>query len=144
MTTIAVAPFVLKDVRLTVDADNYESHCSSVTLTPSTDSKTVTWQGLTPAASFTDEANPVTSWSADLEYAQDWETADSLSQYLLDNAGLQKSIKFQPKAGLSGKTFTVTATIVPGPIGGPVGAYATAKVTMKCSGAPAVASDGVA
>ena len=144
MAQIAVAPFVLKDVRLKIATDNYEKHVSSVTITPSTSADKLTWQGLTPAASFSDAGTPETTWEVALEYAQDWETTNSLSQYLLDNAGQSKSIVFQPKAGTGKKTFTVQATIVPGPIGGAVNTVQTSQVTLPVTGVPTVASDGVA
>lgn len=144
MAQIAVAPFVLKDVRLKIATDNYEKHVSSVILTPSTTTDKLTWQGLTPTATFTDSGVPQTTWEAQLDYAQDWETTNSLSQYLLDNAGQTKTIVFQPKAGTGKKTFTVTATIVPGPIGGAVNTVQTSQVTLPITGAPTVATDGVA
>ena len=144
MATIAVAPIVLKDARLTVGADNYEKHVNVARLTPNTSVSKQTWQGLTPTTTFTDAATPVTDWTLELEYAQDWETANSLSQYLLTNAGTVKTVKLQPQSGVGKKTFTVSVTIVPGPIGGPVGEYMTASVSMPVEGQPTPGTDGVA
>jgi hypothetical protein len=144
MAQINVVPIVLKDVRFRVDADNYEKHVSKVTLTPNTSTESKTWQGLTPTATFTDTSTPQTTWTAEIEYAQDWETVNSLSSYLLANAGVQKSIKLQPQAGAGKSTFTITATIVPGPIGGQVNEFATSTVSLPCTGQPVKAADGVA
>ena len=131
MATIAVKPFVLKDVVLTVDEDNYEAHCSQVQFDPS--SSTQTWQGLTPEATFTDVS--IATWQATLAYAQDWETADSLSIYLYEHEGEEIDVVFKPRSG-SGPTFTATLIITPGAIGGTVNQFATATVTLGCQGKP--------
>lgn len=144
MATIAVAPIVLKDARLTIGVDNYEKHVSLARLVPNTQIPKQTWQGFTPATVATDSGTPVTDWTLELEYAQDWETVNSLSLYLLTNAGTSKTVKLQPNSGVGKKTFTVTVTIVPGPIGGAVSEYATASVSMPVTGQPASAADGVA
>lgn len=144
MAQIAVAPIVLKDARLTVGTDNYEKHVKLARLTPNTTIDKKSWQGFTPTTVVTDAATPVTDWTLELEYAQDWETLNSLSNYLLTNAGSQKTVKLQPLSGVGKKTFTVTVTIVPGPIGGPVNEYAEASVSMPVTGQPTTAADGVA
>jgi hypothetical protein len=135
---------VLKDYRFVVGTDNYEKHCNVIRLVPSTTQPKQTWQGFTPATVVTDSGTPVTDWTLELEYAQDWETANSLSNYLLTNAGTQKVAKLQPLSGVGKKTFTVTVTIVPGPIGGTVSEYATASVSMAVTGQPTPAADGLA
>ncbi len=133
MPQIASAPFVLKDAVLKIDADTYEKHVSSVTFTPAM--SVVTWQGITPSASFSDTTAP--SWTCAVEYAQDWTTADSLSQYLMDNAGQTKTVVFQPLGATTGDpTFTATVIIAPGPIGGAVNTVQTGTVTMGVVGEP--------
>ena len=90
---------------------------SSVQFVPST--STVTWKGLTPDATFSDTTTP--SWTCVLSYAQDWETADSLSQYLMDNAGQHRHRRVLPKGTGTGlPSFTADIIIAPGPIGGDV------------------------
>ena len=133
MATIAVAPFVLKNALLQIATDNYEKHVSSVTFTPQLSS--VTWQGLTPDSAFSDAASPV--WSCTMSYAQDWTTTNSLAQYLLTNAGLQKVAVFKPQGTTTGMPiFTATVIIVPGPIGGDVNTVQVGSVTMGVVGAP--------
>jgi hypothetical protein len=127
MSQIEVQPLVLKDLRLRIDVDNYEKHVSSVTFTPA--SSTITWQGGTPDAVFTDTTTP--TWTVAITFAQDWETDDSLAQYLFEHGGETKLFEFTPQAG-AGKKFTVNAAIQPGAIGGAVGAYAASTVTMGC------------
>lgn len=124
MVAIAVAPLVLKDVVLTLGTDSYEKHVSEVRFTPS--ASTISWTGL-GGNTVTDVATA--TWAAALGYVQDWETVDSLSQYLLANEGLSVEATFKPKSG-SGPSFTATLTITPGAIGGAVNAYATTQVTL--------------
>jgi hypothetical protein len=125
MASIAVLPLVLKDVTMTLGANGYEKHVSSVTFTPK--SSTISWQGLTPTATFTDSTTA--EWTCDLEYVQDWDTTNSLSKYLLANAGTSVTGVFKPKqAGTP--TFTATVTLQSGAIGGKVNAYATTSVSL--------------
>lgn len=131
MATIAVKPFVLKDVLFTVDADNYEAHVSQVQFDPS--SSVQTWQGLTPDASFTDVTTA--TWLAALAFAQDWETPDSLSIYLYEHEGEEVPVTFKPRSGV-GPSFSVTLVISPGSIGGTVNSFATATVSLGCKGKP--------
>ena len=132
MTVIAVQPIVYKDVSLKIEADNYEAHVSKVELTPSVN--TQTWKGLTPSASFTDSSSP--AWVAALDYAQDWETPNSLSRYLFEHQGETVTAIFQPKAGSGLPAFTVELVITPGPIGGSIDAFSTGSVSLGVNGQP--------
>ena len=124
MAQIAVVPLVLKDVTLTLGTDTYEKHVSEVRFTPS--ASTISWTGL-GGNTVTDVSTA--TWTATLGYVQDWETVDSLSQYLLANEGESVAATFKPKSG-SGPSFTATLTVTPGAIGGAVNAYATTQVTL--------------
>lgn len=136
MAQIAVAPIVIKDAIITVGTDSYEKHISSATFQPTSDITVVKWQGMSPTATFSDTSAPVVSWQLVLEYAQDWETANSLSNYLLTNAGQSKTVTVQPARGAGKKSFTATVTIVPGPIGGKVNEVPVGTVTLNVTGAP--------
>ncbi|SDT69465.1 hypothetical protein [Jiangella sp. DSM 45060] len=131
MATIAVAPFVLKDVLFTVETDNYEAHVSAVTFTPANSAQE--WRGLTPTAVFTDPGSE--TWTVTMEIAQDWETPDSLARYLYQNAGSTVEVTFKPKSG-SGPTFEANVTLVSPAIGGTGNAYATASVACGVQGRP--------
>lgn len=126
MTTIAVKPLVLKDVLLKIAADNYEKHVSGVSW--AANSSQISWAGLTPDAVFTDASAP--TWALTLNYVQDWETEDSLAQYLFEHSGETVEMVFTPVKGSGKKTFTANVTIIPGAIGGEVNAYATTSVTL--------------
>lgn len=132
MATIAVQPIYLKDVLLTVGTDGYSKHVSGVTFTPSV--ATATWKGLEPTAVFTNVG--ASTWMVDLSYAQDWNTADSLSAYLFANEGEEITLTFQPIDGVSG-TWTATVILVPGAVGGSVDSYAVATVSLPVQGKPA-------
>jgi hypothetical protein len=130
MPAIAVAPFVLKDAVFLVGADNYEAHVSQVEFTPSVN--TLSWQGLTPSASFTDSSSP--SWSATLSYAQDWTTPNSLSQYLFNHQNETVSATFTTNDGAG--SWHANLIVAPGAVGGSVNAYAVATTTLGISGQP--------
>lgn len=132
MATIAKPiPLVLKDVILTIGTDNFEKHVSAVTFTPS--SSQVTWQGLSPDATFSDVTTA--TWTCSLEIVQDWSTSNSLCRYLFENEGDHVAATFKPVSG-SGPSFTATLIITPGAIGGTVNAVATQSVTLGCEGRP--------
>lgn len=134
MATINVAPRVFKNYLLKFGSagDNYEKHVSNVTLTPA--ASVVTWKGAAPDATFSDVT--AATWTLTLEFAQDWETTDSLSQYLFENEGLLiEGLEFSPLG--AGPKFTVDAVVTPGQIGGAIDAYGSASVTMGVVGKPA-------
>lgn len=131
MAQIDIDPIILTNVKLKIGDDNYEKHVSRVEFTPS--AQTVTWKGLTPSAVYSKTTRA--TWTCNLEYAQDWETVDSLSQYLHDNEGEEVSATFEPEDG--GASWAATLLITPGAIGGVVDAVPTASVTLGVSGKPA-------
>lgn len=125
MATINVSPLVLKDVTLTIGTNGYEKHVSSVTFTPK--ASTISWQGLSPSAKFTDVS--AAEWTCVLEYVQDWDTTNSLSKYLFANEGTTVAATFKPKSAGT-PSFAANLVITPGAIGGKVNAYATTTVTL--------------
>ena len=131
MTTVPVEAHILRDVDLILGLDNYEAHVNRVALVPS--NSTVTWQGLTPAASFTGSTS--STWVAELSGVQDWETADALAEYLFDHEGEEVPISFRPRKG-TGSTFTGTVTCVPTSVGGDVSTFPVFAVTLPMSGKP--------
>lgn len=132
MAIVSVSPFVLKDVELTIEGDDFAAHVSEVTFTPSASAST--WQGLTPSATFTDTSTA--SWSATLAYAQDWSNPDSLSMKLHTEEGASWPVTFTPRKGSNQPTISATLIVTPGAIGGAVNGWATASVTLGVSGKP--------
>lgn len=137
MAKIAVKPFVLRDCTLNIkdgatDVGDFEAHVSKVEFTPNTSVQT--FKGLTPSAVYQDVAAP--EWTAGIDYAQDWDTANSFSQYALANVGKKVTMKFTPKVGTGAKSITATVTLLPGGIGGTAGAFATSSVSLPVDGQP--------
>lgn len=134
MSQIVSAPFVLRDCTVKLGAtDTYEAHLNRVRFVPS--SQTVTWQGLSPAASFTGSGRA--TWTCELAGVQDWETANSLAQYLTDNDGEQIPVEFLPQIGSGLAKFTGTIIAAPVEVGGEVNAIPQFTVTLGMTGAPA-------
>lgn len=126
MPTLTVTPLVLKDVELILEAagDDFRKHVSGVTFTPS--SAQQTWTGL-GRNTHTDSGSP--TWVLQLDYVQDWTSADSLSLFLYEHEGDTIPATFRPISG-AGPSFTANVTVIPGAIGGQVNAYATTSVTL--------------
>lgn len=123
MVQRAVKPFVMRDVDLVFGVDNYEAHVSQCEYVPTTPS--LTWTGL---ANNTVSANGTATWGLTIAGAQDWETAESLSQFLHDHEGETVPVTLTPADG-SG-TFESTVTISPANIGGTAAAFAVFTVTL--------------
>ena len=135
MTHRPVNPFVIKDVDFTVAADDFSAHVNSVRLIPTT--QTRTWKGFSPEASFSEQTAP--EWSCTVKLAQDWDNANSLANYLLDNAGEEVAVTFKPRrSGTS--AFTVTLILTPPEVGGDIDSWAEATVSLGVKGAPVKAS----
>lgn len=130
MAQIAVQPIYLKDCVLSVAGSDFEKALSSVTFTPSV--TTATFKGLEPTAVFTNVGS--STWMVDLAYAQDWDTVGSLSAYLYEHEGAERTLTFEPVNG--GASWSADVIIVPGAVGGAVDSYATASVSLPVQGRP--------
>lgn len=126
MADIAIEPIVLKNVSLLIPTDNYAKSVSSVTFTPTTNA--ITWSGL---GLNTYTGASIATWICAIEFAQDWKTPNSLSQYLFNNEGNQVDMSFKPELN-DGPSFTCPILIVPGAIGGAVNAVSVATVSLPC------------
>ena len=133
MVQLAVPnPTTMKDILFTVDGDDVERQVSEVTLTPS--SSTLTWQGCSPDATFTDQTSP--TWAMTCTAAQDWDDLDSFVNWLHDNQGEGPiDATLRPKRGGVGWSVAIASVTAPA-IGGSQGAVATAQVTMGLVGKP--------
>lgn len=131
MAEIAVEPILLGNAKLTFGTDDYEAHVSSAAFNP-TDNTPVTWKGLSPTSSFSFGKKAV--WTLDLSYAQDWETANALADYLHENEGEEVNVVFAPVDG--GTSYTADVIITPGAIGGDVDTVAVGQVSLGVKGRP--------
>lgn len=131
MPQIQHSPLVLKDMIMSLGDNSFEKAVSAAVFTPT--APTISWQGGTPDASFTDTGRA--TWVCALTYGQDWDTVGSLSEYLFDNEGLVVPALFRPKNG-KGSSFSATLVITPGSIGGTVNAVSEATVNLGVQGKP--------
>lgn len=133
MALVEVQPLVMRNVSMLFAQSpgasathEYKKALDSVSFTPT--SSTITWTGL---GENTFTAAATSTWTCVLNYAQDWETEDSLSQFLYENAGETIEATFKPRSG-SGPSFTANLIITEGAIGGAVNTVAVASVTLGC------------
>ncbi len=138
-TAIVPDPITIKDAVLTLslngtDVYDYKAAVAKARLAPTVSVSTFTGIGGQKVVSLDDVA-----WALEVDYPQDWATANSLSQFLLANAGKTATAVLTPKAGGTPKTATVTVLLVPGGIGGTYGQRADESVSLPCTTAPVVA-----
>ena len=132
MAALPIEPLFLSESKLTIGLDDYAAHISGAQFVPS--SSTVTWKGLKRGSKFTRQTAP--TWALTLNYAQDWESAASLSQYLLAHEGETVPMTLEPVDG--GQAFTADIVITSGAIGGEVDTFGTTSVTLGVDGEPAL------
>lgn len=134
ITDAGIAAIALKDVSLIFGTaetgTEYKKTVSGVTFTPTTND--IEWRGLGGVT--LKDSDPAT-WDANIEFIQDWVSPGSLCRYLYEHEGETQTIAFEPKSG-AGPTFTATVTIRPATIGGGIGSFPTASVTLPCQGKP--------
>ena len=134
MVDIVVNPIFMGSASLLLGTDGYQAHVSSAVFTPGNNTPVV-WKGLDPTSVFS--FGQKATWTLDLEYAQDWETANSLSLYLLANEGDTIAAVLEPVNG--GQGYTADVIITPGAIGGAVDTVAVGSVSLGVKGRPAAA-----
>lgn len=117
---------------ITIGTDGYKAAITSATLTPTTPTEIIRdiGGGIQAVAG-------VPEWALGLNFAQDWKTLNSLSQYLIANQGTKKSVVFTPQTG--GKGFTIQALMIAAAAGGAGNAAAKSDVTLPCDGQPTIA-----
>jgi hypothetical protein len=126
MAKIAAKPVLFK-APVSVGTDEYTAHLNRAEFVPTQ-----------PTASFTDLDGKTTnfggdsSWVLELAGCQDWETVNSLSQYLNAHEGEEITVSF-PFAG-----STHSATVIAGAvaIGGTINAPAVWAKQLQVQGAP--------
>lgn len=133
MPPIVLKPIVLNNITLLIGTDNYEASVNKARLVPTT--PVVKWKGMTPGSTVNLAGEP--EWVLELGFAQDHETANSMSQYLLTNVGQEKTIALKPQKGtVATATYTVKALILPGPVGGDLDTTAVGDVSLPVNGQP--------
>ena len=128
MAAITPTPLFIKSALVKFGAsDSYEAAVRDVKFTPS--ASVVSTRGMAPAAVYQDI--DLATWTLDMTYLQDWTVTTSLARYLYANEGSTVALTFEPISG--GATITANVVITPGAIGGAVGQYAEATVSLPSS-----------
>lgn len=131
-TVVEVKPLVLKNYDFIILTKDYKKHLDQVTFTPS--ASPITWTG---AGQNTHTDMSTATWVCTVGYAQDWETAGSLSQLLYDSEGQTLDVIFRPKSGV-GKEVAAKLIATPGSIGGSIGSFGNTTVTLGCAEKPKI------
>lgn len=129
MAEVIPVPIVFNNALFKVAAHNYEKSVSRVLLTPIYPE--TEWSGI---GGNTIAGIGTAQWTCEIDYPQDWATANSLAKYLFDNQGTTVVADLTPKAG--GVGFRVNLVLKAGPIGGAVNEQLPASVSLKVSGQP--------
>lgn len=97
----------------------------------------------TPTSAFTDVTGKTSNysglagWVMLIDHAQDWETAASLSHYLIENEGEEITGTIKTPGG----SWSATVVAVAGEIGGAGNTIKTATVTLPCKTKPVWTAD---
>lgn len=129
MAVIVPAVIVLNDGVLKIGANNYELSVSRTMLTPTTPKQKFKGIGGNTISKI---GTP--EWVCDIDYPQDWETANSLSKFLMAEAGETVPAEFTPKAG--GDAYEFNLVIEPGQMGGTVDELLAGSITLEVDGQP--------
>lgn len=132
---VAVEPYISTDFSIVIDGVEYAEAASSAKVTPS--ASVATWKGGRKAAVFSRPTSP--TYTFDLNIAQDWSTAESLSIYCQENGGEVVDVEFIPNfhdepAKRRRATFRAIVPFVDA--GGDIDAFATAAASWAILGAP--------
>lgn len=128
MSVIAAAARAIRTLSIKIGSADYVKHVAAVLIT--NDSKAVVFKGGAPDAILTDVS--AGTYMLEIDVVHDYQSATSLYNYLLANAGAQATFVYKPDdAG----TFqaTVTATIIPPTIGGNVDQFGRERLKMPCT-----------
>lgn len=130
MATVPNAAYMGGAGKLTIGADEYTAAITGFTLTPTAEKASVTDIG----GGVTNFVGKDPSWVAGIDYNQDWTTADSFSQKLIEWHGQVKDAVYTPDAG--GLGWAVKLVIEAGAIGGASKGIHAAQVSLGVNGQP--------
>jgi hypothetical protein len=134
MAVVDVTPFVMKNAIIQLGTDDFAKAVSSASITPA--GGIITWKGLKPTAVFTFPES--VTYTLDLEYAQDWGSTNSLSQYLFEHQGetVACTVNVNDVATGGETSWAMQVAISAGAVGGAVDNVATATVSLGIVGQP--------
>lgn len=129
-TVVEVDPIYLDNASLVIDGLDYAAAASKIECTPST--STATFRGMKKGATFTHTS--VESWALGIDFAQDYDAANSFSNLCFEHQGEEVEVEFAPREG--GQAWKVLVQLVPGGIGGQGAAHATSSISLGVKGQP--------
>lgn len=133
MAVLEVKPFIMHNAIIQIGTDDFAKAVSTATITPA--GGITTWKGLKPDAVFTYPQS--VTWTLELEYAQDWGDATSLSAYLFEHQGEVVPATVNVNDADTGETtWALQVAITAGAVGGAVDDVATATVSLGIVGQP--------
>lgn len=127
MAIVTAKPHLTLATEASFGTDDYHAHISQFEFQPSQ-----------PTASVTDIAGTVTNFGGKSGYVlalgifQDWETANSLSDYLFDNDGEDATASIDVPGG----TWSATVVCAAPHIGGTGNTPAVSQLTLQVKGKP--------
>jgi hypothetical protein len=127
----------MRNAIVQLGADDFAYAVSTATIENS--SGTTDFKGLKPPAVVT--VPQATTYVLSLTYAQDWQSATSLSRYLWEHKGETVPFTLNPDdtsldATLGSTSWAGLVAIAPGNVGGDVDAVATSSVSLGIVGEP--------
>lgn len=131
MTEITPQPVLMTDMVLELGDNDFAAACNVVRLEP--ESQIVRFKGLKRGAVSSFPTDPV--WNLRITFADDWDNADSLSDYLWDHSGETVAGHVRPQSGI-GTGFDLQVMITPGGAGGTGDQVAISQLTLGVDGQP--------
>lgn len=123
-------PLYMTESTVSLDGTGYEAEVSGFRLTPTY--ATATWKGLKKGSTFT--RSGLATWALTINFGQDHQAAESLSNFLFDHEGETVPFNVAPIGGGTG--YSGDAICQAGEIGGDVDQFGNATVTMPVLGKP--------
>lgn len=129
MAEIAAKPVLFKG-QTSVGSDEYTAHLSQAEFQPT--QPTASWTDIAGVAT---QFGGVSSWQLALAGAQDWETLNSLSSYLLEHDGETVEVTVTLPGGATATASVVAAAVN---IGGTTNTPMTFQKTLQVHGKPVI------
>jgi hypothetical protein len=133
VAVIGLQPITLKNATFMVAEDDFTAAITQAVFVPQ-----VIWSWADALCGGSVPLYERVRWVCQVGYVQDFETAGSLSRYLIEHAAQTRTVVFAPVAG--GPAVQADVMIVPGPLGGVPNQHLTGSVTMPLFDEPSLGS----
>lgn len=130
MSTIGLAPIRMREATLAIGADDYTISVDQVIFTPQPE---IGWSRTECDVAGRPYIAGV-KWYVSVGFAQDFTSPLSLSTYLVENAGQQRTITLE----VPGRVVSATVLILPAQLGGVANQIPASVVTLPVYGEPSL------